>query len=272
MVVHIKKKRAPVKKDHYEKTDIHIAYTFAKHIWKEFENFCKAIVLFGSSSRQMPGKKEEQHKDIDILIIVDDVSFYITPEVTEAYRAIIEKNIMKISKRIHVTTLKFTSFWDYVRIGDPIVINMLRDGVALIDTGIFTPMQMLLFHGRIRPTKESTMAYISRAPQAVFNSKWHVMQAAIDLYWAAIDACHAAIMKTGNMPPSPKEMPETIKQILVKPGYVSKECPKIIKELYEFSKKILHRELKEVSGKQYDKLLKKSSFLIAEMKSFIELK
>ena len=51
--------------------------------------------------------------------------------------------------------------------------------------------------------------YFGRAPITLRNSKWHLNQATIDLYWAVIDATHAALMKLGEIPPSPEHIPDT---------------------------------------------------------------
>jgi len=264
----VKKKEAPKKEFPYPKSDMDIAYKFSKEIFKEFDRFCKAIVLFGSSAR----KTHETSRDIDILVIVDDVSFYLTPEVIETYRIITEKTVLKVSKKLHITTLKFTSFWEYIRIGDPIGINILRDGVALIDTGFFSPLQMLLYQGRIRPTNEAVISYYSRVPQTLHNSKWHVMQATLDLYWAAIDSAHASLMKLGEMPQNPGKIAELINEKLVKRKHVNKKCINIMRDLYNMSKKILHRDIKSLHGKEYDKLQKDTEFFVNEMKNFLTKK
>jgi predicted nucleotidyltransferase len=261
----IQKKSHPKQNLKHTKDDIDIAYKFAKTIWKEFDRFCKAIVLFGSTTH----KSHEARSDIDILVIVDDVSFYMSPEVVETYRLITEKTVAKVSNKLHITTLKFTSFWEYIRIGDPIGINMLRDGVALIDTGFFAPLQMLLYQGRIRPTKEAINAYSSRVPQTMHNSKWHIMQGTLDLYWAAIDAAHAALMKNGEMPQNPSKIAELIKTKLVQDKLVHKKCIKIMDTLYKTSKKILHREIKHISGKDYDVLQKDTDFFVGEMRKYL---
>jgi len=261
----VQKKEKPKQPTKYTKSEIDIAFHFAKIIYKEFDRFCKAIVLFGSSVKQT----HEATSDIDILVIVDDVSFYMTPEVVETYRIITEKTVAKLSKRLHITTLKFTSFWEFIRVGDPIGINILRDGVALIDTGFFSPLQMLLYQGRIRPTREAVMAYYSRVPQTMHNSKWHVMQGTLDLYWAAIDASHAALMKLGEMPENPGKISALIQEKLVKAKHVHKKCTGIMKELYDTSKKILHRDIKEIKGSEYDRLQKETDFFVGEMKRFM---
>ncbi len=261
----VQKKERPKQTTRYTKTEVDIAYSFAKSIYKEFDRFCKAIVLFGSSAK----KTASESSDIDILVIVDDVSFQMTPEVVEAYRVITENTVARVSRRLHITTLKFTSFWEFIRVGDPIGINMLREGIALIDTGFFSPLQMLLYQGRIRPTKEAVMAYYSRVPQTMHNSKWHIMQGCLDLYWAAIDAAHASIMKLGEMPENPGRVAELINEKLVVPGHINKRCTRIMQQLYDTSKKILHRDIKEITGTEYDRLQRETKFFVDEIKRFM---
>ena len=44
--------------DKFEKTDIDLAYNLAKKAYKEFGNFLKGIVIFGSAAK----KKKNKHK------------------------------------------------------------------------------------------------------------------------------------------------------------------------------------------------------------------
>ena len=198
----------------YPKQDIDIAYKFANEIYSELGSLIRAVVLFGSSARKTTTEKS----DIDVLVILDDLTISLTREVTEAYSVIVQKSIVRVSTRLHITTLRFTSFWDYIRNGDPIGINMLRDGVALIDSGFFDPLQALLKKGRIRPTSESIWAYYVKSPNTLHNSKWHILQASIDLYWAVIDAAHAALMKLGEIPPTPEHVADMMEGKMVRKG------------------------------------------------------
>lgn len=255
----LNKAEAPNKKT-YEKKDIDVAYAFAKKVLHEFGNFIRCIVLFGSTTER---DLEHNAGDIDILIVVDDVSYALTPEIVETYRVIIERSIADTSLKLHVTTLKFTTFWEYVKIGDPIGINMLRSGVALIDTGFFYPLQLLLYQGRIRPSNEAVEVYTARSKTTLHNSQWHVLQATLDLYWAVIDAAQAALMRKGISPPPPKKVALLLEEHFVQQKSLHKKYPEIMKKFYTLSRMILHRELRMLSGKTYDQYF-------SEAKDFVE--
>lgn len=258
------KKKKKVNLERYTQTDVDIAYKFAKEIYKELGGFLKAIVLFGSAARK------EKSKDIDVLLIVDDVTTHLSRELIQTYRIITEKTIASISTKLHVTTMKFTSFWEYCRAGDPVAVNILRDGVSILDTGFFDPLQALLYQGRIRPTPESIWSYFSRAPITLHNSKWHVNQATIDLYWAVVDAAHAALMKIGEIPPSPEHVATMLHETLVKKGLLHERYPKTMAHFFHLSKSILHNEIKPITGEMYDKYFKEAEDFVDTMQRFIK--
>ncbi|HDD70771.1 MAG TPA: hypothetical protein ENF94_01270, partial [Candidatus Woesearchaeota archaeon] len=112
----------------YISSDFELAKKFAELLKKELEDFLKSAILFGSTAR---AEHPVYEPDIDVLLIIDDMTQILSPEVIQAYRVIVENTAAKVSKRLHITTLKLTSFWESVRNGDPIIINMLRDGVPL---------------------------------------------------------------------------------------------------------------------------------------------
>ena len=261
----INEKASPVK-HRYKEEDIRIATEFAKRVYKELPKLIKAIVVFGSAARSETVK----NSDVDILIVIDDVHIILTPEMLETYKIIVDKIMVGVSQRIHIVTLKFTTFWEYVRAGDPIAINILRDGAALIDSGFFDPLQALLYMGRIRPTPESINSYYSKAPATMFNSKWHILQATIDLYWSAIDASHAALMSQGFIPPSPAHVPDMMESELVKKKHLEKRYVDTMRLLYDVMKKITHREISYVSGAEYDKYRHQAQELIDRMRAFVK--
>jgi len=146
----------------------------------------------------------------------------------------------------------------------------LRDGVAIIDSGFFDPLQALLKKGRIRPTAESIWSYYVRSPNTLHNSKWHILQASIDLYWSVIDAAHAALMKLGEIPPTPDHVADMLEEKMVKKGLLEKHYVKVMRNFYKLMKMISHREIKEIKGEEYDRYFKIAEDFVRRMKKFIE--
>jgi uncharacterized protein (UPF0332 family)/predicted nucleotidyltransferase len=265
MEAEIQQKDTDKNKEEYPKDDLDYAYRFSAQLTKEVGKFVKGVVLFGSKAR----KKGPAH-DIDILVILDDVTIYLTKEFIQTYRIIVQNLVGDISKRLHITTFKYTSFWEYVRNGDPIAINILRDGVPIVDREFFRPLQLLLQQGRIRPSNESMWTYYYKSSESLNGSKMRMISAIMDLYWAVIDASHAALMKINEIPPSPKHVSEMIEAKLVKPGIIEKKYAGIAKKFYDLSKKVEYREIKEIAGKDFDAYYKEAEEYINRLKKFIE--
>ena len=259
------------KKEHpnlekYYKHDIDTAYRFANELYRELGSMLRAVVIFGSTARQT----KQPTGDLDILVILDDLLMNMSPEVVEAYRVIVQKIIVKVSTKIHVTTLRFTSFWEYVKNGDPVAVNILRDGVAIIDSGFFDPLQALLKRGKIRPTQESVWSYYARAPNTLHNSKWHILQATMDLYWAVIDSAHSALMKVGEIPPTPEHVADLMEHRLVRKKLLEEKYVKVMKNFYRLMKMITHREINYISGAEFDHYFKVADDFVKRMKRIVE--
>jgi uncharacterized protein (UPF0332 family) len=148
--------------------------------------------------------------------------------------------------------MKFTSFWEYVRNGDPIAMNILRDGYALLDTGFFEPVQHLLKAGRIKPSAEALWSYYNRAPNSLKISRIKILEACMDLYWAVLDSAHAALMSINQVPPSPSHVADLFEEKIVKTKMAPKKYAWTIRKFYDLSKRISHKEIRVISGKEYD--------------------
>jgi len=250
----------------YPTSDVKIAQSFSSKVKVELGDFLKGIVLFGSTVR----RDHTEKSDIDVLIVTDDISFQITEALVETYRVVVENVIAQISRKLHITSMTLTSFWEYAKAGDPVVVNILRDGVALYDTGFFNPLQVLLKRGRIRPSEESVWRYFGRAPRTLINSRWHLLQATLDLYWAVIDAAHAALMRKNEIPPTPEHVAQMLDKIFVKKKLLEKKYVETMHKFYKISKMITHREIKEIRGDQYELYLKEASEFVQRMRVLIE--
>jgi len=260
--------KARQKKDRikYNKKDFEIAKLFTERLYKEFGTFVRAVVLFGSVA-----KRKQKTQDIDILVVLDDLKIKFSDDVVQTYRVILEKIVANIDpQRLHIQSMKFTSFWEYARVGDPVAINILRYGVALIDTGFFDPMQALLDDGKIRPSKEAVYTYYTMAPASLHKARQHTMSAVVDMYWAVIDASHAMLMDLGEIPPTPEHVADLLDKRMVKKGLLKKSDANIMRKFYKLFKDITHRKVKEVKGKDYDKLMKEAEYFVNVSKRFLE--
>ncbi|MFH1455701.1 MAG: nucleotidyltransferase domain-containing protein [archaeon] len=260
--------KARQKKDRikYNKKDFEIARLFTERLYKEFGTFIRAVVLFGSVA-----KRKQTTQDIDILVVLDDLKIKFSDDVVQTYRVILEKIIANIDpQRLHIQSMKFTSFWEYARVGDPVAINILRYGVALIDTGFFDPLQALLDDGKIRPSKEAVYTYFTMAPASLHKARQHTMSAVVDMYWAVIDASHAMLMELGEIPPTPEHVADLLDMKMVKKGLLKKSDANIMRKFYKLFKDITHRQIKEVKGKDYDKLMKEAEYFVNVAKRFLE--
>jgi predicted nucleotidyltransferase/uncharacterized protein (UPF0332 family) len=245
---------------------VEIAEKFTNALKKELKDFLMGVVIFGSTVR----KEATSKSDIDVLVVTDDASYELTEALVEGYRIIVEKTIVRTSQKLHITSMTFTSFWEYVKAGDPVAVNILRDGVALYDRGFFDPLQRLLRHGRVRPSEESVWRYFGRSPKTLLNSRWHVLQATLDLYWAVIDSAHAALMRKNQVPPTPDHVADLLDKVYVKPRLLEKKYADTMRKFYKLSKMITHREIKEVKGAEYEQYYVEADAFVSRMKKLIE--
>ena len=250
----------------YPTDDFKIAQKFSQQLKNELGDFIMGTIIFGSSARRQTTKES----DIDVLVVSNDISFQINDALVESYRIIIESIIANTSSKLHVTSMTYTSFWEYVKAGDPVAVNILRDGVGIIDTGFFEPLQKLLQQGRVRPSEESVWRYFGRAPRPLLNSRWHLLQATLDLYWAVIDSAHAALMRKNEVPPTPEHVAEILDKVYVKHKLLEKKYVESMNRFYKLSKMITHREIKQISGPEYEKYYHEAEAFVRRMKKLVE--
>jgi hypothetical protein len=180
--------------------------------------------------------------------------------------------IGKSDPRIHLNTVTLTTFWENVKAGEPVAINVLRYGVPLIDTGYFEPLQYLLRDGRIRPTEEAVYNALTRSPWHLTRANARVLSAIVDLYWVMIDSAHAALMKYGVVPPSPEYIDTLLISTFVEKKMLDKKFVNYYRELWHASKAIVHGELLRTSGSDYDRYRMMTEDFYGKMREIVENK
>ncbi|MCB1084396.1 MAG: hypothetical protein KDK61_08805, partial [Simkania sp.] len=213
------------------------------------------------------GKKEGS--DVDILIILNDLQIVLSKDVVSGLRVLIENVAARISNQFHLTTMHLSEFWDYARQGDPIIVNILREGMPVYDEGFFLPMQTLLDEGKIRPTKEAVWAYYLRAPKTIKSAQTHLLSAIVDCYWAVIDSAHAALMHIDVIPGAPHLVADLLEEHFADKGLLPKNYVRTLRKFYKLAKDVGHHQLTKITGKEIDDLLLEANEFVERMKHLI---
>src|SRR5271169_5150650 len=97
--------------------DVDIAMDFATKTYERFNKIIKSIVLFGSTAKQTA----VSDSDIDIIMLIDDVTIDWDQELISWYREELDKLINKnpYKKSLHINTIKLSTWWDDLMRGDP---------------------------------------------------------------------------------------------------------------------------------------------------------
>ena len=259
------KKKREVRVSESEK----IAFDFSTKVYKRFKEIIKSIVLFGSVAKEKPEKKS----DIDLIIFIDDCTIQWDQELIAWYREELGKllDAQSYKKRIHLNTVTLTTFWEEVKAGEPVAINVLRYGKALIDFGgFFEPLKVLLAKGRIRPTPEAVLTNLRRAPLHISKTRFSIVSAVEGLYWAMVDSAHAALMASNQVPPSPEHIGTLLNEIFVKHKELDKKYIYAYEDMRKLVKEITHGNIKHIKGSEIDNHMKIVEEFVQEMTDLTE--
>lgn len=250
----VAKKKTSVKKKSILETDYDIAYDFSMKAYKQFKEVIKSIVLFGSVAEG----KVKKGSDIDLVIIIDDCTIDWDQELIAWYREELGKLVAAQSykKELHINTVTLSAFWEEVKIGDPIAINVIRYGQPLVDFGgYFAPLKILLAKGKIRPTPEAIYTTLRRSPLHISRAKFNIVSSIENLYWAMVDSAHAALMAMGQVPPSPEHVGDLLNVIFVSKKKLNKKYISWFEEMHVLAHDVIHGNVKHLKGEIIDKYM-----------------
>ena len=246
------------------KNERDIAMDFATKVYERFNKIVKSVILFGSSAKHT----NVSGSDIDIVILLDDASIRWDQELIAWYREELEK-IVKANpykQNLHINTVKITTWWEDLLRGDPVVINIIRDGESLIDFGgFFEPLKFLLVTGKIKATPEAIHSLLQRAPMHFMRSKEAELGAIEGLFWAMVDSAQAALISAGVQPPSPEHIPAELKVTFVNAEKLKIKYVAWYRDLLMLHKKIAHKEITDLKGVEIDDWQARTEEFIGEM-------
>ena len=242
-------------------------------VLRKFEKYVYSYVIWGSLVRGEAVKSS----DVDVAVIIDDTDVKRMPrlELKEKLRNIIYSYIMQanemagVKNPLNVQVYLLTEFWDGVKDANPVFYTFLRDGVPLYDRGGFLPWKLLLKMGKIKPSPEAIDMFMSMGDKTQEIVKRKLLDIVMsDIYWSVITPSQGLLMLYG-MPPT--GVPGTVKEIkkifVDKEKMLEKKYSDILEEiLIKYYKGYEHEIIKEVSGKEVDRLLKNAADYIKRLK------
>ena len=265
-------KKKPEKKDVPTikfKRDNDIALDFAMKVYQKFNKMVKSVILFGSTAKQTA----VIGSDIDLIILIDDVSVSWDQELIAWYREELEKilRVNPYNKNLHINTIKLSTWWEDLLRGDPVVLNVIRYGETVIDFGgFFEPLKGLLLNGKIKATPEAIYSNLARAPQHFSRSKIAELSAIEGLYWAMVDSAQAVLMSVKVFPPSPEHIPTQMSEHLVNTGKLKSKYVVYFRDLHYLHKQIVHGERTDLRGIEIDQWQEKTEEFMKVMSDLVK--
>jgi len=220
-----------------------IILNFSKDLIEKVDGLVKSIVLFGSYAEN----KESEKSDIDLLIIVDDIYAKDLNITVPFYFDNLNKLLADEKyKKIHVTTLTLSKFWEMILNGDPLVLDILRKGEPIIDpAGIFGSLKKMLENGLIKTSPEYLEIMKKRAEEGINYVNLMLIKAFESLYNSVVTISQYYLIKNNINIYSPEDILKKFEELKRKRKIFS-EVYNYYKEVYEYMKKIEHREVKNI--------------------------
>lgn len=260
--VELAKKEEEAKPD-VSKTEIYgKVVKFTNEARKHYGNLIKSVLIFGSIARGDAKKTS----DADVWVILDDTATKSSEDLEKVI-----SHLYLIShelKDIHIQATTLTEFWNWVKIGSPELVNFLRYGLPIYDTGFIKPVQRMLNMGLIPPSEE-TIVLKARAADARYKKiKLDLKSMIFELRYTATDIIQSVVMHHYKAQPDAKAIPDYLKK-LTKEKKLEKTYAEKFNELNKLWKDIDHKEIKEVTTEHVEKALKLTKEIIDRFKKLL---
>lgn len=214
--------------------------------------------------------RRSSEKDIDVLFVIDDLNRVVLNNQAEDVRLSAVEMAYTENLPMKFDAVLASVFWESFKSRDKSALEIVRGSLIVQDNGFMMPLQDLLVTGKIRPTKESVLIYFVKSEQSMRSANKHVSSAILDLYWAVVDSAHSAVMVAGITPPSPKDLGEVLRKELIARNLLHKRCGDIYESFYTIAKRVMHKEVFEISGREYDRYLADADFFLKEISIFVK--
>lgn len=235
---------------------------FTNEARKQYGDLIKSVLVFGSAVRG----DTKPTSDADVWVILDDTATKSSEDLEK-----VQSHLYLIAhelKDVHVQTTRLTDFWNQMKLGSPELVNFLRYGLAVYDTGFVKPVQRMLNIGLIPPSEE-TISLKARASEARLRRiKIDLKSIVFDLRYTAMDMVQAAVMYHYKAQADYKDVPRFLEKFAA-----DKKLEKIwiekFAELDKLWKDIDHKIVKNVDSAYLQRALDLASEIVERFKRLI---
>lgn len=235
---------------------------FTNEARKQYSELIKSVLIFGSAVRGDATKGS----DVDLFVVIDDTATKSSEDLQK-----INSHLHLIAnelKDLHVQTHTLTEFWQWIKVGSPELVNFLRYGLTIYDTGFIKPVQRMLNMGLIPPSEETIILKARTADTRYRAVVRDIKSMIFDLRYSVLDIIQAAVMHYYKAQPDYKKAPEYMEKF-VKEKMLEKEYIDKFRELDSLWKKIDHKEIKDATPQHLETALQLSRELITRFKAMI---
>lgn len=228
----------------------------------QYGEIVKSVLIFGSAVRGDAKKTS----DADVWVVLDDTATKSGEDLEK-----IQSHLHLVAhelKDLHVQVTPLTEFWQWVRLGSPELVNFLRYGLSIYDSGFIKPIQRMLNAGMISPSDEA-ISLRAKASEARYRRLKLDMKAMVfDLRYCASDIIQAVVMHHYKAQPDQKGISEYLERF-VKEKKLEKIWIEKWNEMNKMWKDIDHKIVKEVDAAYLDKAMKLAKEIIDRFKKLI---
>jgi predicted nucleotidyltransferase len=229
---------------------------------KRYGDLIKSVLIFGSAARGTMVKGS----DADIWVILDDTATKSSEDLEK-----VNSHLYLIAhelKDLHIQTTALTEFWQWMKMGSPELVNFLRFGLIIYDTGFIKPVQRMLQMGLIPPSEE-TIGLKAKASEIRYRKILLDIKSMIfELRYTATDICQSVVMYFYKQQPDQKMLPEFLEK-LVKEKSLEKQYVEKYKQLDKLWKDIDHKVIKEVTTEHLNQGLQLTKEIIDRFKKML---
>lgn len=239
---------------------------------QKFDKYVVSYVLGGSLVRGEATKSS----DVDVFVIINDTDVKRMPriELKERLRGMIYQYVAEAS---HIAGVKnklepqiylLTDFWESVKDAHPVMFTFIRDGIPLYDRGTFMPWKALLKMGKLKPSPEAIDMFMSMGDGVIPRSKKTLLSDIfVNIFWGVTTPAQALLMLNGCPPPNAKkELLRDFKREFYDTKMIEKKYLDFIDKVVKTWRDYEHEKIKEISGKEIDKLLKDTEDYLKRLK------